>query len=112
LKVDNVKNMFRGWFVGNFEPTLLSTENCEVGYKKYSVGDYEEFHHHRVATEITLIAKGRVKMNGVEYGEGDIIVIEPFEGTDFEALTEVENVVVKIPGATNDKYIGPYKKED
>ena len=44
-------------------------------------------------------------MNGIEYGEGDIIVMEPKDITDFEALTNAENVVVKIPGANNDKYI-------
>ena len=45
-------------------------------------------------------------MNGVEYGAGDIIVMEPHEVTDFECLEdETINVVVKIPGANNDKYL-------
>ena len=43
-------------------------------------------------------------MNGKRYGEGEIIVIEPGEGTDFLAITHVVNVVVKIPGVNNDKY--------
>ena len=45
-------------------------------------------------------------MNGIEYREGDIIVIEPNDSTDFEALEDnTVNVVVKIPGANNDKYL-------
>ena len=44
-------------------------------------------------------------MNGIEYGEGDIVVMEPGDVTDFTALTDAVNVVVKIPGANNDKYI-------
>ena len=45
-------------------------------------------------------------MNGVEYIEGDIVVMEPGEATDFECLENgTKNVVVKIPGANNDKYI-------
>ena len=44
-------------------------------------------------------------MNGVEYKQGDIIVIEPGESTDFEVLEETITTVVKIPGATNDKYL-------
>jgi hypothetical protein len=44
-------------------------------------------------------------MMGKEWGEGDIIVLCPGETTDFEALTDAVNVVVKTPGATNDKYI-------
>lgn len=46
-------------------------------------------------------------MNGVEYAAGDIIVMEPDESTDFECLEDdTVNVVVKLPGASNDKYIG------
>lgn len=46
-------------------------------------------------------------MNGVEYTKGDIVVVEPMESTDFEALEDnTQNVVVKYPGANNDKYLG------
>jgi len=102
----NINHMIRGWFVGNFKPTVFQTSACEVGYKKYKAGDYEEFHYHKVATEITLIIKGIVCMNGKEYREGDIVIIKPNEGTDFKAISDVENIVVKIPGVTNDKYLG------
>ena len=102
----NINHMIRGWFVGNFIPTGFQTSACEVGYKKYKEGDYEEFHYHKVATEITLIIKGIVCMNGKEYREGDIVIIKPNEGTDFKAISDAENIVVKIPGVTNDKYLG------
>ena len=45
-------------------------------------------------------------MNNKEYKEGDIIIMEPYETTDFECLEDnTINVVVKLPGANNDKYI-------
>jgi hypothetical protein len=44
-------------------------------------------------------------MAGVEYGDGDVLKIKPGVITDFEALTDVTTVVVKIPGANNDKYV-------
>ena len=44
------------------------------------------------------------------YKEGDIIVIEPYQGTDFKAITDAKNIVVKYPGATNDKYDGRYEE--
>lgn len=44
-------------------------------------------------------------MNGTEYASGDIIVMEPGEATDFECLEDgTTNVVIKYPGANNDKY--------
>lgn len=105
----NLKDFTKGWFVGNFNPSLLKTNDVEIGVKEYNAGDHESFHHHRIATEITCIIHGEVEMNGIRYKEGDIIVIQPFEGTDFKAITDAKNVVVKLPGANNDKYEGKYE---
>ncbi|PQV49077.1 hypothetical protein [Paraburkholderia sp. BL21I4N1] len=98
-------DMVKGWFVGAFSPTAFSTENCEVAVKRYKAGEKESAHYHKVATEITLILSGKVRMAGKEWGEGDIVVLEPGDVTDFEALTDAVNVVVKTPGALNDKYV-------
>lgn len=105
MKVEKLKKMKGGWFIGNFEPSLLKTNDCEVAVKSYKKGDKEGKHYHKVATEYTAVIKGKVKMFGSIYGEGDIIVVEPGEATDFEALEDAMNVVVKIPGANNDKYL-------
>lgn len=106
MKIARIDEMTKGWFIGNFEPSLLKTNAVEVALKKYKKGDYEEAHYHKIATEFTVIVSGRVRMNGKEYIEGDIIVIEPNDSTDFEALEDnTVNVVVKIPGANNDKYL-------
>lgn len=107
MRIAKLEDMVKGWFVGNFEPTLLKTNDVEVAVKSYNKGDYEERHYHKIATEITVVTAGRVKMNGVEYNKGDIIVIKPMESTDFEALEDnTQNVVVKYPGVNNDKYLG------
>lgn len=105
MKVARLETMIKGWFVGNFEPSLLKTNDVEVAVKEYKKGDYEASHFHKIATEITVIISGKVRMNGVEYGAGDIIVIEPGDSTDFEALEDTVNTVVKLPGANNDKYV-------
>lgn len=106
MKHFRLQDMTKGWFVGKFAPTALSTDSCEVAVKYYKAGDHEGEHHHKIATELTLILSGRVRMLGREWGEGDIIVIEPNTATDFYALTDAVNVVVKLPGALNDKYEG------
>ena len=105
MKVGNLKDMFKGWFVGNFEPTAFHTNNCEVGIKSYSKGDADPAHHHKIATEITVIQSGKVRMCGEVYEAGDIIVIKPGTSTAFEALEDTVTVVVKLPGASNDKYL-------
>ena len=47
-------------------------------------------------------------MNGKIFKKNDIIVINPFESTDFIVLEKTITVVVKIPGALNDKYEGNF----
>lgn len=106
MKLHKLEKMIKGWFVGDFEPTVLKTGEVEVAVKEYRKGDREGRHFHKLATEITVISYGRVRMNSVEYKKGDIIVIEPLESTDFEALEDTITTVVKYPGASNDKYEG------
>jgi quercetin dioxygenase-like cupin family protein len=105
MKKDRLDSFVKGWVVGNFEPTLFQTDDFEVAVKNYKVGDYEEKHYHKVATEWTIISKGRVLMNGVEYSEGDVITIEPNEATDFKVLEDTTTTVIKIPCVKGDKYL-------
>jgi quercetin dioxygenase-like cupin family protein len=105
MKKSRLEAMVKGWFVGNFTPTLYKTNDVEVAVKTYKKGDSEDWHYHKVATEITVLLKGTVEMNGIRHNDGDILVIEPGEGTDFKALTDATTVVVKLPGANNDKYL-------
>ena len=105
MKKAKLEQMVKCWFVGDFEPTLYKTTAAEVAVKSYKAGDYEESHYHKIATEITVVISGTVEMNGIRYGAGEIIVIEPYEKTNFEAITDTVNAVVKIPGAIDDKYI-------
>lgn len=104
MEISQLENMIKGWFIGDFEPSLYKTNDVEVGVKYYKEGDYEPSHFHKIATEFTVILDGRVEMNGNIYESGSILKILPNESTDFKALTNVKTVVVKIPGASNDKY--------
>jgi hypothetical protein len=105
IKKYNLDEMTNGWFVGNFEPSLYKTNDVEVGVKKYLSGSTESLHFHKIATEFTVIITGKVKMNNIVYSAGDILKIDPGISTDFYALTDVITVVVKLPGANNDKYL-------
>jgi Ni,Fe-hydrogenase III small subunit len=101
----NLNEMIGGWIIGNFEPSLLKTNDIEVAIKRYNAGDYDSIHYHKIATEYTVIVTGQVEMSGVIYNENDILIIAPNDKTDFLAITDVITVVVKIPGASNDKYL-------
>lgn len=105
MKKHNLNDFINGWYLGNFEPTLLKDEHFEVAIKRYNKGDKEQKHYHKIATEYTLIVEGEVIMNDKKYVKDDIIVIQPNQPTDFNCLSDAITCVVKVPSIKNDKYI-------
>lgn len=105
MKIGNLNRMYKGWFIGNFTPSLCKTNACEIAVKNYKAGTYESKHYHKIATEYTVIISGRVKMFDTEFVAGDIVICEPGDATDFLAIEDAVNVVVKLPGVNNDKYL-------
>ena len=96
--------MTKGWFIGAFSPSAFKTDVCEVAIKFYSQGESEPTHYHKIANEVTAVVFGKILMCNNIYSKGDIISLSPGERTSFYALEESCTVVVKLPGALNDKY--------
>ena len=94
----------RGWFIGDFEPTIIKTGDVEVAVQRFTAGTHEAAHLHKKATEITVLVSGSAEMFDQVVEEGSVIKIEPGEVTSFKAITDCTTVVVKYPGAKNDKY--------
>jgi mannose-6-phosphate isomerase-like protein (cupin superfamily) len=101
MRVAALSEMVKGWFV---EPSVHRTTEAEVAVKAYRAGESEEWHVHRVATEITAVVSGAVRMCGQRFEAGAIVRLEPGEGTDFLALEDTVTVVVKLPSVRGDKY--------
>lgn len=105
MKKYNLSDFWRGWFIGNFEPSLLKTEQFEVGYLHHPKGEVWPDHYHKLGTEYNLLVKGRMKLNGVEISEGELFVIEPYEVATPDFLEDCYIVCIKSPGLPKDKYI-------
>jgi len=104
MRIFHEEDMVKGWFVGNFNPTALKLDTCEVGLKRYKAGDFEDTHVHKIATEVTMVVEGRIKMNNITYEKGSIIVIDPGEYATFSVLEDSVTLVVKSPCIPGDKY--------
>jgi quercetin dioxygenase-like cupin family protein len=104
MKKFNYEEMKGGWFIGDFEPAAFKTKTFEVAYVKHKKGDPWDKHFHKIATEITLVIRGKVKINDEIYSAGDIVVIEPNEIADPYFLEDVEFMIIKTPSDVNDKY--------
>jgi hypothetical protein len=105
LEKNNLKKFIKGWFIGDFSPSLLQTKDFEISIKRYNKNDYEKAHYHKISTEYTIIIEGEVKMNGNVYSKDDIIIISPEESSDFLCLEDTVTCVIKTPSLKNDKFI-------
>jgi hypothetical protein len=102
--------MIGGWFVGNFSPTAFATENVEVSYKKHPKGEIWDLHYHEHVTEVNLLVRGEMILQGKKLVPGDIFVLNSFEIADPNFLEDCEIVCVKLPGIPNDKIVLEKKK--
>lgn len=103
MKTARIEDFFKGWFVGNFEPSLLR-RNFEVGFHQHKAGEQHQDHFHKRSTEINLVVEGEIKINGRIFVTGDIFVLEPYEISQCEYLTDVKLVVVRNGSDPTDKF--------
>lgn len=96
--------MNRGWIAGKFAGALFD-KDYELAYKYYSKDEYERSHKHDLSEEVTIVLFGEVEMNGVKYTEGDILVLEKGEYSDFRCLSDRAITAVYRPDGSfpNDK---------
>jgi len=102
---EKLNNMTRGWFIGNFEPSLLKTKDFEVGILTHKKGEEWPKHYHKIATEYTVLISGSMTICGELIETGTIFILEPNEIADPVFHEDCTVVVVKTPSVVGDKYV-------
>ena len=105
MKKYNLNEFTRGWFVGDFHPSIFRTNQIEVGFKNYQKGENEPNSMHKETWEITLVVSGIIKMYNQILTKGNIILLEPGDISEFECIEECSLVIVKYPSNPSDKII-------
>lgn len=96
-----------GWFIGNFEPSVLKTNDFEVSIKIHPKGEIWPKHYHKIATEYNCVIEGKVEIDGVVYIKNDIFIIHPGYIVDPTFHEDCTIVCVKTPCVIGDKYEVP-----
>jgi quercetin dioxygenase-like cupin family protein len=100
----NINEFFRGWFIGNFEPSVLKTDQFEVGLLIHKKGEVWPAHYHKVGTEYNVLISGSMTVCGQDIAPGDVFVIEPNEIADPIFHEDCSLICVKLPSLPGDKY--------
>jgi len=104
MKKYKISDFHRGWFIGNFDPSLLKTKEFEVGLLFHPKGEKWPNHIHKVGTEYNVLIEGHMIINNIEIHAGEIFVIEPNMPADAKFLEDCKILCVKTPSIPGDKY--------
>jgi dTDP-4-dehydrorhamnose 3,5-epimerase-like enzyme len=104
MKIYKLKDMIKGWFIGNFEPSVFKTEAFEVGILQRKSGLERPKHYHKQSTEITCLLSGKALINNKEINQGDIFILEKNEIVDAFYYEDSVLVVIKFPSVIGDKH--------
>jgi len=104
MKTYKISDFHRGWFMGNFDPSILKTEQFEVGLLTHKQGEVWPKHYHAIATEYNLLVSGSMIINETKIKPGDIFVLEPYQIADPIFLEDCTVLCVKVPSISGDKY--------
>jgi quercetin dioxygenase-like cupin family protein len=104
MKIYKETDMHRGWFIGDFEPSVLKTNKFEVGVLKHKKDETWKAHFHKEAIEYNYLIEGEMTIQGQLLKAGDIFVIDKYEVADPHFITDCTVVVVKAPSIPQDKY--------
>jgi len=106
VNVTRIEDYIKGWFVGNFSPVLIPSKDFEIAVKWFKAGEKEAIHKQIIATEVTVVIEGSIKLGDQIFIKGDVILIPPGEFAAFESLTDSALVCLKTPSIPDDKVLG------
>lgn len=104
MQVYKTDDLIGGWFIGQFDGAVFKTSACEVSYKQHHANEKLAAHYHKAADEINYLISGSMSMGEQRLDAPCIFVVPKGEVAYPEFYTDVSLIVVKVPGALNDKY--------
>ena len=104
MRKAKLDDMYRGWFIGDFEPSIYKTKDFEVGVLTHTKGEKWPAHYHKEAIEMNVLLEGKMTVNGVTIEVGDIFVFDKDEIARPDFLEDCKVLCVKTPSIPGDKY--------
>ena len=98
-----VDSFVRGWFIGDFEPSIIRTKTWEVALLRHSKGEKWDFHYHAQADEVNVLLNGRMMLNGHEIRSRNVFTIPKKQIACPLFLEDCLILCIKTPSVIGDK---------
>lgn len=105
IDIYKLEDMFRGWFVGNFEPSVFKHAGVEIGYLCHKKGEKWQTHYHNNLVEVNLLVEGKMILNDIELNKNQIFVIDKKVLACPIFLEDCYIMCIKIPSMVGDKIV-------
>jgi dTDP-glucose pyrophosphorylase len=103
IPIYKLEDMFRGWYIGDFEPSVSKQSGFEVGYLLHKKGEKWQSHFHKNLNEVNLLVRGKMILNDIEIKENEIFVINKNIIASPIFLEDCYIICIKIPSMVGDK---------
>lgn len=110
MRIIPLSEFTRGWFIGDFEPSVLKTSKFEVGVFKHSKGEDWPTHYHQYHTEYNVLVTGKMSIYGTIIEPESVFVVPKKSIVKPVFLEDCVIVCVKSPSIPGDK-ITEYRGE-
>jgi len=100
----NIDDFVRGWFIGDFTPSIYKTNEYELGVLSHSENEKWGFHFHKEADEINFLLEGRMKLNDKIIEKNSLFVIPKNQIACPIFLKDCQIICIKVPSVPTDKY--------
>lgn len=104
-QVWNLEDFTRGWFIGNFLPSIIKTSDFEIAKLHHYKDEKWPFHYHKEADEYNVLLKGTMLLNGQMISANTIFIIHKNEIACPFFLEDCHVLCIKAPSSPKDKYI-------
>jgi len=104
MKIYKLDDMTRGWFIGDFYPSIFRTKDFEVGVLTHKKGEVWPKHYHALSIEYNLLLEGSMTIQNTRIAPGEIFVLDIMEIADPVFHEDCRILCVKVPSRPGDKY--------
>jgi dTDP-glucose pyrophosphorylase/mannose-6-phosphate isomerase-like protein (cupin superfamily) len=98
-----ITDFTRGWFIGDFIPSIIKTTDFEVGLLTHKKDEKWAFHYHKYMTEINILVSGSMKLNEKIINTNNVFTIYQNEIACPNFLEDCKIICIKVPSVVNDK---------